>query len=145
MQNLDDDSIARLLLIVHQYLLAARNEQHRQAALVPFQVLLEVLEGRILAFATFRYTTQILLQMLQYRCKHPSHAHAWRVPLGSCCWRASTLACLEHVPCKMDHGVDACRNCAGRLSTAAVQGHAGSLLQDDGRASGEGLCCPRRS
>ena len=66
-QNLDDDGVALLLLMVHQRLLTAHNANHRHAALVPFQALLELLESRVLVPATFRYATQILVQLLHFR------------------------------------------------------------------------------
>ena len=71
MQNLDDDCVARLLLMAHQRLLTAHNSRHRVAALVPLELLLQVLEGHVLVPATFRYTTQILLQLLRFRYAVP--------------------------------------------------------------------------
>ena len=66
-QRLDDDCVARLLLMVHMRLLSARNPHHRRIAFSPFQLLLTLLEGRVLVPATFRYATQMLLQLLCFR------------------------------------------------------------------------------
>lgn len=67
MQNLDDDSIAALLLRVHQHLENASSPPHRAAALTPLRVMLQVLESRVLVPATFRYASKILLSQLRHR------------------------------------------------------------------------------
>ncbi|KAK9814933.1 hypothetical protein WJX73_002395 [Symbiochloris irregularis] len=65
--SVNEYGIVRLLVMVHFRLLSAHCGSHRLMAFAPFEFLVKLLEGRVLHPAIFQYTTQILLNLLQYR------------------------------------------------------------------------------
>lgn len=60
--------MAALLLGVHQGMRKAQHPRHQTRALGPLCALLQLLEDRVCAPATFSYAVHILLQLLQIRC-----------------------------------------------------------------------------
>jgi hypothetical protein len=75
-QVLNDDKVARLLLLVHGALQRAACGRHRGASLGPLRALLRLLGAHVAAPHTFCYAAHILLQCLHTPCARPFVPHS---------------------------------------------------------------------
>ena len=67
MQVLTGSHVARVLLMVHHHLAAAKHPAHLVRSLGPLKAALQLLGDRVQVPLTFRYVTHILLWLLRTR------------------------------------------------------------------------------